>query len=445
MQKLSWQLRLLKQSEKGGVLILVAVSMFVLIGMTALAIDVGQLYVTRRQMVNAADSAALAGAFEMQSENNPSSNNSRTRQAAREYALLNDADESFHLTNDVKIYGSDGALKIAVRTFNQVDYTFARVLGLGPSTDVYAMATAQVGPGNPLTPFVDIAWPFDCPCWDDEDYNCQCPIECECECACPVDCNCEPCEECQEDAGGCEECAPCDCPVDCSCPPEDCQCEADCPCYPECTCNYFSFKNPSNPDDDDNGDYYIKNGAGEPVGKYDRFRLHDERWQDWDGYTSGVFPFVRLPGLSGGADLRQAIAGGYDGSLSAVSPGTHVPSEPGQVQGGLSHGLQYRIDIAGEDHCKHPDELNGNYYDCILVIIVPLVISVDESNENPKPFKIVGFASFLLDLEEHGKEKHVYAYFLEYLTFEELKTKVNLPDNLESFTVRLIKNDPNIF
>ncbi len=53
------------KDDKGNVFILVAIALVVLLGMTVFAIDVGSLYLTRRQMVNAADAAALAGAQEM--------------------------------------------------------------------------------------------------------------------------------------------------------------------------------------------------------------------------------------------------------------------------------------------------------------------------------------------------------------------------------------------
>ena len=57
-------LRIFKQ-ERGAVLVLVGVLMFVLIGFAALAIDLGHLYVVRNELQNAADSGALAGAHNL--------------------------------------------------------------------------------------------------------------------------------------------------------------------------------------------------------------------------------------------------------------------------------------------------------------------------------------------------------------------------------------------
>ena len=59
--KITPQMLILK-GQKGIVLPLVAILMFVFIGFAAFAIDFGHLYVVRNQLQNAADAAALAGA-----------------------------------------------------------------------------------------------------------------------------------------------------------------------------------------------------------------------------------------------------------------------------------------------------------------------------------------------------------------------------------------------
>jgi hypothetical protein len=53
------------KDERGNVFILTALFLVVLLGMTVFAVDVGSLYLNRRQVVNAADSAAMAGAQEI--------------------------------------------------------------------------------------------------------------------------------------------------------------------------------------------------------------------------------------------------------------------------------------------------------------------------------------------------------------------------------------------
>jgi hypothetical protein len=54
-----------KYKERGQTLVQVAMLMTVLLGFLALAIDVGWMYAGRRQMQNAADAGALAGAYEI--------------------------------------------------------------------------------------------------------------------------------------------------------------------------------------------------------------------------------------------------------------------------------------------------------------------------------------------------------------------------------------------
>ncbi len=57
--------RFLKSEENGQTLIWVALGMIALMALVALAIDGANIYATRRQMQNAADSGALAGAREL--------------------------------------------------------------------------------------------------------------------------------------------------------------------------------------------------------------------------------------------------------------------------------------------------------------------------------------------------------------------------------------------
>src|SRR5881296_294779 len=55
--------RMRKNSESGYILVTVAALLFVLVGFTALAVDMGTILSSRTQIQRAADAAALAGAF----------------------------------------------------------------------------------------------------------------------------------------------------------------------------------------------------------------------------------------------------------------------------------------------------------------------------------------------------------------------------------------------
>lgn len=54
-----------KPCEKGIVIILVAILMVVIVGMAALAVDVGQLFIARQRAQNVCDAAALAGIWDL--------------------------------------------------------------------------------------------------------------------------------------------------------------------------------------------------------------------------------------------------------------------------------------------------------------------------------------------------------------------------------------------
>ncbi len=54
-----------RPDQRGAILVMMVILLVVLIGMTALALDVGRLMVLRTEMQNAADAAALAGAVEL--------------------------------------------------------------------------------------------------------------------------------------------------------------------------------------------------------------------------------------------------------------------------------------------------------------------------------------------------------------------------------------------
>ena len=135
------------KDERGGVFILVALLIvFVLLGSAALAVDGGALYVARREVVNAADAAALAGAQELAI----GSGNAAIKQQASNYAVLNGAEE----IGDSDIFITSNTVK--VNTFKEVNLTLARFLGL-ESLPVSATATAYIGPFQVFKGLIPIA------------------------------------------------------------------------------------------------------------------------------------------------------------------------------------------------------------------------------------------------------------------------------------------------
>lgn len=135
------------RNEKGAVLVLVALSMTVLIGFTALVTDVGIMYFNRTDMQKAADAAALAGAQRLPS--NPSTATSD----AGSYALLNGVTN----IDNISVVTEDGNREITVTVNRDVNLLFARILGHNTS-QIGVTATARLetvsglGPGM-LIPF----------------------------------------------------------------------------------------------------------------------------------------------------------------------------------------------------------------------------------------------------------------------------------------------------
>jgi Flp pilus assembly protein TadG len=125
-----------RRGERGVTLPMVALTLVGLFGFTALSVDIGRLATTRRQLQNAADAAALAGAFHLPSD--------RETAAAKavDWATRNGL-QAFEVT-DVTVSTTnfaDDTIDVTVK--RTVKHTFARVLGL-LSRDVTATARVTV-------------------------------------------------------------------------------------------------------------------------------------------------------------------------------------------------------------------------------------------------------------------------------------------------------------
>ena len=72
---------MMKRQQRGAYMVMMAILIVILIGVAALAIDVGRVLMMRTDMQNAADAAALAAAAELNSDNNAQD---RARAAARD-------------------------------------------------------------------------------------------------------------------------------------------------------------------------------------------------------------------------------------------------------------------------------------------------------------------------------------------------------------------------
>jgi Flp pilus assembly protein TadG len=133
--------------ERGAVAIIVAVCAIVLFGFAAYAIDAGNLWQTRRNMVTATDAAALASAADYSVGSNGCS-------SAASFVSLNRADATMDSCS-VSGGATTDAGHTTVRAGTNVEYTFAGVFGL-TNKQVHSATTAEWGipsGANGLRPF----------------------------------------------------------------------------------------------------------------------------------------------------------------------------------------------------------------------------------------------------------------------------------------------------
>ncbi|MBB5173479.1 Tad domain-containing protein [Texcoconibacillus texcoconensis] len=121
------------KNEKGSVVVLVALYMTVMMGLLALVIDGGSLYLERSKLQKGVDLAVLAG---MQ---NLPENPSRAMEAAEDVAYSNELAD-----REVSIQLQDDGTSLYAEANRNVSFTFAKVLGFSDQ-DVSATAKAQVG------------------------------------------------------------------------------------------------------------------------------------------------------------------------------------------------------------------------------------------------------------------------------------------------------------
>ena len=134
--------------ESGQALVLVAITMVVLIGFVGLAIDVGNAYLTQRELQKAADAAALAGALELP-------NATAAAAVAQDYGAQSGGKNPAKLVDDAAMTVTTRCVTslgcapsrgihtnvIAVTEEASVPTYFAKLLGFD-SFDVSAKATA---------------------------------------------------------------------------------------------------------------------------------------------------------------------------------------------------------------------------------------------------------------------------------------------------------------
>ena len=123
---------------KGQVLVIFALSSFVIVGFMALALDVGFLMSERRETQSAADAAALAAAYAMLT----GEAQSKVATTAFDYATLNDVDPT-RATMQVRTTGDRWTGQVEVTILQPVQRFFLGAVYTGP-WEVSATAVANI-------------------------------------------------------------------------------------------------------------------------------------------------------------------------------------------------------------------------------------------------------------------------------------------------------------
>ncbi len=122
------------KNKRGNTHILVVMALSVMMGFSALVIDVGLMFIERSRLVNAVDAAVLAGAQELV---NSSTN---TFNIANEYINQNTDDVS-----NISININESNSSIGVKIDKSLDLIFGKVIGFDKAT-IVADAKAMIGP-----------------------------------------------------------------------------------------------------------------------------------------------------------------------------------------------------------------------------------------------------------------------------------------------------------
>jgi len=147
------------KERRGQVVILAALMMTALAGMSALVLDVGTLMLTKSQLQTAADAAALAGANDLNNNGSAATASS----SATSYSQMKPGLSTDNVT--VVVTNNSTTRQVQVTASRVASFLFAPLLGSSNST-VSASATAAVYPAGSVpkaTPFViqapkDIVW-----------------------------------------------------------------------------------------------------------------------------------------------------------------------------------------------------------------------------------------------------------------------------------------------
>ena len=138
--------RMRLRAEGGQVLLVAALLIPVLLGMAAIAVDIGSYADDKRNLQNAADAIALAASRDMCTPDpHDCSNTSAAQASANAYAAKNNIDTSIM---NVSFLGGNTAPKVRVTLGHSHSFAFMKVLGVSSKNVSVVAAAAKVSPGG---------------------------------------------------------------------------------------------------------------------------------------------------------------------------------------------------------------------------------------------------------------------------------------------------------
>ncbi len=138
--------RLVHRPQRGQILLMSALLLPVLLGMTAVAVDLGSYADDRRSVQNAADAIALAAAQDLCNPNPADCSNTTTALAtASTYAQKNGINPA---TMTVTFLGGNTAPKVRVSISHPHQFAFIRVLGVSSQNVGASAAAIKTTPGG---------------------------------------------------------------------------------------------------------------------------------------------------------------------------------------------------------------------------------------------------------------------------------------------------------
>ncbi|MBI4467965.1 MAG: hypothetical protein HY650_01440 [Acidobacteria bacterium] len=130
--------------ERGTILVLAAAGAVVLLGATAMSVDVGYFFFVRNQLQNAVDAAALAGAQGLLAQPGDYTSSGRAQQLATEFAALNiAAGQPVQLQSSEITFPKSNVIKIDIT--RPAGTFFAAALGMN-QVNIRVSAAAAIAP-----------------------------------------------------------------------------------------------------------------------------------------------------------------------------------------------------------------------------------------------------------------------------------------------------------